>query len=856
MGIVSDYLATIIERQRANGLVVWFDPERTYETFARSLPDVIVFDGSFFAIRAALDPLLEGEASPHVVVYVPMSQEQTHYALVTLTSVGVVLRPGELSQARNTRLSVIARGALRGKLNEVQLAEISKQCDSRVLTLADLDQLSADIPAPGSEVLRLIFGTPAIDQIALTFLVADHHDRDILARDAQEDLFKIFAATYGCAIADASSLPEARRNFARHLLVTDMLATLGDPPAQFAGLRGATDARQQTHCCRLAAAWRQQRQYTDRYIATADEIEADLLPGSLNLTVAQARDCATFGAITAALQTAIERDLDQASPEAQNDLLVLARMRLEDSIWSAHDAIRARWQLILIAGQLLSRAESITRTLRPATATTADLIASYTEGEQPWCEMDTFARHLTYQVQRFDSQIPPTLELLIAKAKRSYTEAGGMLAEHFAQAYQTDQWLTAPIRQQRDIFARQVAPAVRAGRTAYVLVDALRFEMARELMLAKRQQFHITLTPALASVPTITPIGMASLLPGADRDAQIVALPSGGLALQIGSEILDSRQKRMAWLRAHVDLDAGSMIDLTLEDVVSRRESKKLKQAHFAVITSQEIDQSGETDNIIIAGQVNQHMIETLGRAINLLNQYGYQTILIVTDHGYLAGDELTDAMKIPPPGGDTISLHRRYWVGRGGAQNDAHLRVPFSQFHGPPDLDIAMPWGWGGFAAPGGASRYFHGGIAPQEIIIPVLAVSCSPTLTSHSAAIAWSVVPRSTQITSRVLTVTIHGQPQGLFTTELPRLRLEIWHGQHNIAQLIPDDSHADATGEIQLRYAPGENLQIEPLTVALQIVKDPPSGAALTLHVLDALTNRDLVIPAPILTWAAAY
>ena len=66
-----------------------------------------------------------------------------------------------------------------------------------------------------------------------------------------------------------------------------------------------------------------------------------------------------------------------------------------------------------------------------------------------------------------------------------------------------------------ELFETEVKPKVQEGKTAYVWVDALRFEMARELIEVLKEDFDLSLQPAIATMPTITEIGMASLLPKA-----------------------------------------------------------------------------------------------------------------------------------------------------------------------------------------------------------------------------------------------------------------------------------------------------------------------------------------------------
>ena len=65
--------------------------------------------------------------------------------------------------------------------------------------------------------------------------------------------------------------------------------------------------------------------------------------------------------------------------------------------------------------------------------------------------------------------------------------------------------------------------------------SALRFEMARELCRLLKDDFNLELQPAIGTMPTITEIGMAALLPKAHESAKVVAVGGGkGGGLDVG----------------------------------------------------------------------------------------------------------------------------------------------------------------------------------------------------------------------------------------------------------------------------------------------------------------------------------
>jgi len=244
-------------------------------------------------------------------------------------------------------------------------------------------------------------------------------------------------------------------------------------------------------------------------------------------------------------------------------------------------------------------------------------------------------------------------------------------------------------------------------------------------------------------------------------------------------------------------------------------------------------------------------ILVNLRRAIRRLAELGCKTMIVTADHGFLLGDELGEDMKLDAPGGETLDLHRRVWVGKGGAAGGASfLRAPLSAFglSHDPTLEIAVPWGFAGFKAPGGSLAYFHGGLAPQEIIVPM--VEIVPTASASSVAsgdIAWTLTLGSKKISTRFCTVQISGQSTGLFDamSALPRVRVEIKAGKDVLSTPIAASyGFSEATYDVQLASA-GEASQ-DPVsnTVTLMITQEPSQPTKLvSIHLLDAVTGREL-------------
>ncbi len=859
MGIVSDYLRDLIIRQVSEkGIVVWFDPEGHYQQFTRTLaiPDTTIacYEGSFFALRYQADALLEGETPPHLVVYVPLPEEDTQHALIELSAAGVVLKPGHAARPRNTRLSVVAKGALRDRRTPKELLELENQVEEGKLSLADLDRLADQ---DGFSVLAILFEKTDPASVALTLLSSTRLDAEIQAKQAGAEIARLLTDTFGLDLPPTETLEEWRTRLARHLLCTDLLANLRGPiPSQLASISVAPNERTHAACLDLVRTWRSLRDLDESYSRAASHIEQELQLGGIAFELEQIRDCETFAAIEDALQTAVESALLANLADA---LLTFVQQR-KTGYWSLHQPeIAARWELVLVAAQLLHAAGRIEAALKPFSLSASELFRAYTEGEHPWCELDTFQRRLEYRCWGFDFDDARhrTLIHLTHRARQRYMEVGGLLAERFVRALEQNQFRLPGFRTQRETFSSMVAPVLREGKTAYLLVDALRFELARELVHDLGDGYRVTLEAGLGTVPSITEIGMAALMPGAEGDAQVVPTGLGRVGLKVGETVLKDRKSRLEWLKQQApQANAGKQARVfvtRLEDFPFSTKGIKagIETADLVVMTSQELDELGETDNLMLIRTMMDGILVNLRRAIRRLAELGCKTMIVTADHGFLLGDELGEDMKLDAPGGETLDLHRRVWVGRGGAAGRASfLRAPLSAFglSHDPTLEIAVPYGFAGFKAAGGSVAYFHGGLAPQEIVVPIMEIVPTADVSPlASGDIAWTLTPGSKKISTRFCTVQINGYSNGLFAavSTLPRVRVEIKAGKDVLSTPIAASyGYSEATGDVQLEFAGEASRDVVSNTVTLMITQEPSHPTTLvSIHLLDAVIGREL-------------
>ena len=849
MGIVSEHLVGLIAKQvEERSLVVWYDPGADYRAVAERLeiPGTMVarYDGSFLKLRREIDTLLNGLEPPKVVVYAPVEQADTHHALVELEKAGVVMQPGQQPFKCNTRLALVARNALKNVIGDDNAAEVEKQVDQGKLTLKDVDALGLKGQDITQGVVSIIFGTGNSQEVALAFLASAKHDADIGKKSAVAELAGLLRATFEAELPDKATLDNLRERLTRHVLLTDLMVGLGDKvPSSLSNIKVAESPAAVAACTTLARSWRLRRDVRESYVAASQKVEQDFSLSKLDFDAKKIVGVETFLAVERALLRHVEGSL---LAKATDDLLTLAKSRLA-SFWAeAMPSIQAHWALIAAIAEVLLEADRVEKSLKKLPTTVPALVKAYAEGDSPWCLLDSHHRHMASRWFKFESgDDDGSLEKLVLNADRRYTHVGSELARHFVAQFQRAKHPAKGVRRQVDLFDTEVQAKLQEGKTAYVWVDALRFEMARELMEVLKEDFDINLEPAIATMPTITEIGMASLLPKAGQSARVVSVGNGKLAVEIAGTVIKDRKDRISFLKAHAGV---SVFDAKLDDLLPKPPKKVrdgILNAELVLVTSQEIDEFGEKDTKL-ARMLMDTMLDQLRRCVRVLRDAGIKTIIIAADHGHLFAEEVGEDMKIDAPGGKTADLHRRVWVGEGGNIDASYMRTSLRSLGVDSDFDIATPWNFAVFKVAGGNLIYFHGGLSPQELIIPVLTLTPKADRTTGApTGVNWKLLPGAKKLTTRFFSVQISGVGTGLFELEPPKVRVELRSkGKPVSSPVSASYGFEEATGDVVLKLADNDGKQIEPNTVTVMLTLEedsPPKTVSLVL--LDATTGAEL-------------
>ena len=241
-------------------------------------------------------------------------------------------------------------------------------------------------------------------------------------------------------------------------------------------------------------------------------------------------------------------------------------------------------------------------------------------------------------------------------------------------------------------------------------------------------------------------------------------------------------------------------------------------------------------------------MLSQLRRGVRVLADHGIKTIVLAADHGHLFADEIGEDMKIENPGGQVEDLHRRVWVGVGGTSEPSYLRTSLALLGVDSEFDMATPWTFAVFKSKGGGRAYFHGGLSPQELIVPVVVLHATAKPPAPTTGIQWTLTPGTTKLTTRFFSVQIaaNQSQSSLFGFEPPKVRIELRANKKCVSLPVSASyGFEDATGEVTLKISEADPKRIEPNTVTLMLSEEI-SQKTVGVYLLDATTGLELAAP----------
>jgi len=306
-----------------------------------------------------------------------------------------------------------------------------------------------------------------------------------------------------------------------------------------------------------------------------------------------------------------------------------------------------------------------------------------------WHEIDAAYRRFCYYQRRY-GQVA-VMKCVTDWVEKTYVNTFLLpLADQWSDCVRVmGAWGTEKLPMQRRFFGHFVRPFLARGQKVFVVVsDSLRYEAAAELVsrIQAENRWTAELDAVLASLPSYTQLGMASLLPGEKRELQ----PTDGTVLVDGKNAAGTEARRQILAAALAGKATAIQAEVFLE-MNTKTEARALLRDHDVVyIFHNTIDKVGDSPatEAKTADAVQTALAELMQILRKIANANGNNMVL-TADHGFLfQQSEVAQADDLPlPAAGEWLMKNRRFALGRSIAKNAAVKTLAAK--------DLGLPGDW-----------------------------------------------------------------------------------------------------------------------------------------------------------------
>ena len=476
----------------------------------------------------------------------------------------------------------------------------------------------------------------------------------------------------------------------------------------------------------------------------------------------------------------------------------------QQSVWTGKGESRGQWDLIRSAMALIQACDDYERQLAQHTRQLNQLVDFYAASLR---EVDRLHREFEQSLSDYEWQDPNGMMMPVkSQARKHYSKLMDKVQSAFTRLLEQEEWPLNGKLFNGDVFDKLVAPKLQAHgrRVAYFMIDALRYELGAALEQQLTEDGAVQLTPAMAQLPTITLVGMASLLPGAGQ--QLYLLREGpSFVPMLGEFAVKTVDQRMDVFRRRY---GQRFQEARLEEFVRNR-VEVTPDTDLLVLRAVEIDSQFENQPDTAPNEIS-NALRRIRMAIHRLISLGFHEVVIATDHGFFLNTHVGAGDVCAKPQGDWVLTHERCALGEGAVDSQhfalplskAGIRGDFSKFAAPRTL-----------AAYRNGMSYFHGGVSLQECIVPVLTLqlkqNAQPSVTKATIQLTYKNGAKS--VTTRVPVLEVMADNQDLFSVESDfDVLIEAYNAKGDVVGEAKRGGAVNpATGTVSLK--PGQKVQV---------------------------------------------
>lgn len=795
MGVIAEHIKKKLEQDlRTKGLLVWLDKENEFtplvDTWIKQKKeglfhyDIFGFRGSFLELMVESRDVLSGRDVPKCVIHMPGFNEQEIKATP-------VLEAYKAGQRWRVSLETMIREVAQGRLSEDQTQFLlSKES----LTLSQAEEFISneeDIPQEIKGLLRkygengfvLEFIKNPI-RINAELCLAPEHCFPLLLEyfDKLVGLDEQWQHDWNLNQVDCSHPDDQADLLVSYLMAIEFVHDLRNDSSSERMIR--LKKKRKGYSKKANVLLQELRESEPKlYIKWAEQVEANLTQEECLQSPKNLGSLDTFrfeaDIFLREAMTLLEQKRWVDALELAKIRLPRARRGISNTFWLQQDRKRLwLWEWIEVSSQLGIKAEQVkldVQIQKPDSLSHEKITSLYTD---QWWQLDQIHRKLSslserYQSTHSDLHIKAFIE--IRKSLHSlYRDCIDEQSCLWNSLCQLKGFLPTEPLQQRNFFYNRVKPVLqKKKKTALFFVDALRYELGKELVeelqsLCAKQD----IAAMLAELPTITAVGMNVLVPVV-KDSRVAPLYDKNgviIGFQGGQRQVKTPEERQKTLEEHAGV-ATSWIVLSDLLSFSDRKLKTIVDKELLVVTALDIDKMGESGALDYGIDYFEKGLARLKTAVIKLKENGYEQFIITADHGFILGDESLETGKAPK----LECADRRYAFG--AERNSENLvSVSLNQLN----YSNSGTGNWFVFERSThlltnqSRTSFYHGGNTLQERLVPVISFSLTKDLPNNSGIFELTVQKKPAVLGFHRISICPISKVPGLFS--LPHVEVQL--------------------------------------------------------------------------------
>lgn len=268
------------------------------------------------------------------------------------------------------------------------------------------------------------------------------------------------------------------------------------------------------------------------------------------------------------------------------------------------------------------------------------------------------------------------------------------------------------------------------NRIIVIISDAFRYECAKELMgrFELDEKCEAKMETMLSVLPSVTSVGMASLLPHNDL------VVDSELNVTVDGQACGDLASRDKILKAHNENNVAVSFDEIFKN--RKRTQELLQNKKIVYIYHNQIDARGDKpacENEVF-NACDEAIREIFELVKQLISDVSASKFYITADHGFLyKRDKLQEFDKVSCPKEICAYSNKRFLLATESVSQQGMASRMMAYLKG---LYVTTPVGADIFKVAGGGQNYVHGGSSLQEMLVPVI------ELTTNTRGVAYDYV------------------------------------------------------------------------------------------------------------------